>query len=93
MEVTHPEGGAFAPGLWAVGSGPIFRRIRRAITDRGLTAQTICLIVNRHAVRLGLNPKEFGAPAGWIPDPRRGANPFKMMDVSRHNSVGNFAAA
>jgi site-specific recombinase XerD len=74
-------------------SGPVFRRICRGnhITEHRLTAQTICRIVKDHAAKLGLNPKEFGAHslrAGFLTSAAaKGANLFKMMDVSRHKSV------
>jgi formate dehydrogenase assembly factor FdhD len=74
-------------------SGPVFRRIRRGnhITDHRLTAQTICRIVKDHAAKLGLDPKQYGAHsmrAGFLTSAAaKGANLFKMMDVSRHRSV------
>jgi site-specific recombinase XerD len=74
-------------------SGPVFRRIRRGnhITDQRLTAQTICRIVKDHAAKLGLDPKQYGAHslrAGFLTSAAvKGANLFKMMDVSRHKSV------
>jgi site-specific recombinase XerD len=74
-------------------SGPVFRWIRRGnhITDRRLSAQTICRIVKDHAAKLGLNPKEFGAHslrAGFATSSAaRGANLFRIMDVTRHKDV------
>jgi site-specific recombinase XerD len=74
-------------------SGPVFRRIRRGnhITEHRLTAQTICRLVKDHAAKLGLDPKQYGAHsmrAGFLTSAAvKGANLFKMMDVSRHKSV------
>jgi integrase len=74
-------------------SGPIFRWIRRGnhLTDRRLSAQSICAIVKKHAAKLGLNPKEFGAHslrAGFATSSAaRGANLFKIMSITRHKSV------
>jgi site-specific recombinase XerD len=74
-------------------SGPVFRRIRRGnhLTDHRLTAQTICRIVKDHASKLGLDPKQYGPHslrAGFLTSAAaKGANFFKMMDVSRHKSV------
>src|SRR4029077_8120674 len=76
-----------------VTSGALFRRIRRGnhITDHRLGAQTICRIVKDHAAKLGLDPKQYGAHsmrAGFLTSAAaKGANLFKMMDVSRHKSV------
>ena len=76
-----------------VTSGPVFRRIRRGnhLTDQRLTAQTICRLVKDHAAKLGLDPKQYGAHsmrAGFLTSAAaKGANLFKMMDVSRHKSV------
>jgi hypothetical protein len=56
-----------------------------------LGAQTICRIVKDHAAKLGLDPKQYGAHsmrAGFLTSAAaKGANLFKMMDVSRHKSV------
>jgi site-specific recombinase XerD len=74
-------------------SGPIFRWIRRGnhLTDRRLSAQSICAIVKKHAAKLGLDPKQYGAHsmrAGFLTSAAaKGANLFKMMDISRHKSV------
>jgi site-specific recombinase XerD len=74
-------------------SGALFRRIRRGnhITDHRLGAQTICRIVKDHAAKLGLDPKQYGAHsmrAGFLTSAAaKGANLFKMMDISRHKSV------
>jgi site-specific recombinase XerD len=74
-------------------SGPLFRRIRRGnhITDQRLTAQTICRLVKDQAAKLGLDPKQYGAHsmrAGFLTSAAaKGANLFKMMDISRHKSV------
>jgi site-specific recombinase XerD len=74
-------------------SGALFRRIRRGnhITDQRLGAQTICKLVKDQAAKLGLDPKQYGAHsmrAGFLTSAAaKGANLFKMMDVSRHKSV------
>ena len=74
-------------------SGALFRRIRRGnhITDHRLGAQTICKLVKDQAAKLGLDPKQYGAHsmrAGFLTSAAaKGANLFKMMDVSRHKSV------
>jgi hypothetical protein len=71
----------------------LFRRIRRGnrITDHRLGAQTICKLVKDQAAKLGLDPKQYGAHsmrAGFLTSAAaKGANLFKMMDVSRHKSV------
>jgi hypothetical protein len=72
--------------------GALFRRIRpgNRITHR-LGAQTICKLVNDQAAKLGLDPKQYGAhsmrPGFLTSSAAKGANLFKMMDVSRHKSV------
>jgi site-specific recombinase XerD len=77
----------------SITSGPMFRRIRRGnhITDHRLGAQTICKLVKDQAAKLGLDPKQYGAHsmrAGFLTSAAaKGANLFKMMDVSRHKSV------
>ena len=74
-------------------SGALFRRIRRGnhITDHRLGAQTICKLVKDQAAKLGLDPKQYGAHsmrAGFLTSAAaKGANLFKMMDISRHKSV------
>jgi hypothetical protein len=73
-------------------SGPVFRRLRRGnhITDHRLGAP-ICKLVKDQAAKLGLDPKQYGAQsmrAGFLTSAAvKGANLFKMMDVSRHKSV------
>jgi integrase len=73
--------------------GPVFRSIRKGdhVTDRRLSAKTVCAIVKKHADKLGLNAADFGAHslrAGFLTSAAaKGASVFKMMDVSRHKSV------
>jgi site-specific recombinase XerD len=49
------------------------------------------VIVKKHAAKLGLNPKDFGAHslrAGFATSSAaRGANLFRIMDVTRHKDV------
>jgi site-specific recombinase XerD len=56
-----------------------------------LTAQSVALIVKAHCERAGLDPSQFAGHslrAGFLTSAaKRGANLFKMMDVSRHRSV------
>lgn len=74
-------------------SGPVFRWIRRGnhITDQRLKAQTICKLVKDHAAKLGLDPNQYGAHslrAGFATSAAaRGANLFRIMDVTRHKNV------
>src|SRR5262249_24428307 len=69
-----------------ISEGPVFRSIRKGdhLTDRRLSAKTVCAIVKKHADKLGMNPKDFGAHslrAGFLTSAAaRGASVFKMMD-------------
>jgi site-specific recombinase XerD len=73
-------------------TGPLFRAVRRSrkVGDR-LSAQSVAEIVKIHAKRLGLDPAAFAGHslrAGFLTSAaKRGANLFKMMDVSGHKSV------
>lgn len=73
-------------------SGPLFRSIRKGgrIGAR-LTDQSVADIVKTHAARVGLDPAAFAGHslrAGFLTSAaKRGASIFKMMDVSRHQSV------
>jgi integrase len=77
----------------AIESGPVFRRILRGghFTEHRLDAQTVRKIVKEHAAKLGLNPKDFGGHslrAGFATSSAtRGANLFRIMDVTRHKDV------
>jgi site-specific recombinase XerD len=73
--------------------GPLFRPINkgdRVATSR-LTAQSVALIVKAHTERVGLDPRQYAGHSlrsGFLTSAaKRGANLFKMMDVSRHRSV------
>ena len=73
--------------------GPLFRPINKAdrVSPERLTAQSVALIVKAHCERAGLDPAQFAGHslrAGFLTSAaKRGANLFKMMDVSRHRSV------
>jgi site-specific recombinase XerD len=74
-------------------SGAMFRRILRRghITEHRLDPQTVCKLVKEHAAKLGLDPAQFRdhtLGAGFATSsPARGANLFKIMNVTRHKSV------
>jgi site-specific recombinase XerD len=76
-----------------ISEGPVFRSIRKCDhpSDKRLSAQSVNAIVKKHAGKLGLNARDFGAHslrAGFLTSAAaRGASVFKMMDVSRHRSV------
>jgi site-specific recombinase XerD len=73
--------------------GPLFRPINKAdrVSLDRLSAQSVALIVKAHCKRAGLDPAQFAGHslrAGFLTSAaKRGANLFKMMDVSRHRSV------
>jgi site-specific recombinase XerD len=73
--------------------GPVFRPIRKGgkVTDRRLSAKSICTIVKKHADKLGLNPADYGGHSlrsGFLTSAAAaGRSIFKMMDISRHKSV------
>jgi len=72
--------------------GALFRAVRKGgkVAER-LSAQSVAEIVKIHAERLGLDPAAYAGHslrAGFLTSAaKRGANMFKMMDVSRHKSV------
>jgi site-specific recombinase XerD len=75
-------------------SGAVFRRILRGghITEHRLDLQTVRKLVKEHAAKLGLDPAQFRAHssmrAGFATSSAaRGANLFKIMNVTRHKSV------
>ena len=76
----------------AATTGPLFRSIRKGgkVSER-LTAQSVAAIVKTHAERVGLDPTLFAGHslrAGFLTSAaKKGANIFKMMDVSGHRSV------
>jgi site-specific recombinase XerD len=74
--------------------GPLFRSVPkggRRVSDKRLPAQSVALIVKKHAERLGLDPAVFSGHSlrsGFLTSAAaRGASIFKMMDVSWHKSV------
>ena len=73
--------------------GPIFRPVLRggAVATTRLTDRSVANIVKVHAERLGLDPATFSGHslrAGFATSAAaRGANLFKIMDVTRHKSV------
>ncbi len=76
-----------------VTEGAAFRSVRKGgkVTDRRLSAKSVCDIVKKHAGKLGLNSADFGAHslrAGFLTSAAAaGRSIFKMMDISRHKSV------
>ncbi|WP_246716276.1 site-specific integrase [Aurantimonas sp. DM33-3] len=70
--------------------GPIFRRIRRGnvIQAKGLTPQSVALIVKRYAAAAGLDMQDFAGHslrAGFITSAAEsGADLNRIMDQSRH---------
>lgn len=74
-------------------AGPLFRPIAKGnrIVDRHLSGQSIADIVKRHAGGAKLDAALFSGHslrAGFVTSAlERGADPFKVMDVTRHKSV------
>jgi site-specific recombinase XerD len=74
-------------------NGPIFRPVRTggSVAATRLTGRSVASIVKVHAKRLGLDPAAFAGHslrAGFATSAAsRGANLFKIMDVTRHKSV------
>jgi site-specific recombinase XerD len=73
--------------------GPVFRQVRKGghVTSNRLGGEAVRRIVKMQIAKLGLDPKQFGAHslrAGFCTSAAsKGANLFKMMDISRHKSV------
>lgn len=73
--------------------GPLFRPISRGgrVRDRRLTDKSVADIVKKRAEKIGLDPSTFSGHslrAGFATSAAaRGANLFKIMDVTRHKSV------
>jgi site-specific recombinase XerD len=73
--------------------GPIFLQVRKGghVSDRRLSGEAVRRIVKCCAAALGLDPKQYGAHslrAGFCTSAAaKGANLFKMLDISRHKSV------
>jgi site-specific recombinase XerD len=76
----------------AIDDGPLFRRVRSGgrVTSERLTAQSVALIVKRHAVRAGLDPDNFGGHslrAGFVTTAAlAGMSESKIMRQTRHKS-------
>jgi integrase len=76
-----------------IADGPVFRPIDKVgrVSTRALTPHTIGKIVKRYAGFAGYNAAEFGGHslrAGFATSAvLRGANLFKVMDVTRHKST------
>jgi integrase len=82
---------------WLAGAeiteGPLFRPINKGgrVSSNRLTDQSVALIVKAHTERVGLDPRQYSGHSlrsGFLTSAaKRGANLFKMMDVSGHRSV------
>jgi integrase len=76
-----------------IAEGPVFRPVRKGdkAGDQRLTSKSVCDIVKAYADQIGLDGTAFGAHSlrsGFLTSAaRRGANVFKMRDVSRHKSM------
>ena len=83
------EGWLQAGGIRA---GPVFRSIdRHGRVGPRLSAQSVALIVKRHAEAAGLDPQDFAGHslrAGFLTTAAEaGADVLRMMEVSRHKRV------
>ena len=72
--------------------GPVFRSIdRHGRVGATLSAQSVALIVKRHAETTGLDPRDFAGHslrAGFLTSAAdAGADVLRMMEVSRHKRV------
>jgi site-specific recombinase XerD len=73
--------------------GPIFRRILRGghVTPQRLGAESVRLLVKRHATRIGLDGREFGAHSlrsGLATSWARAKAPLtKIMEITRHKDT------
>ncbi len=74
-----------------VSEGPVFRSLVNGRVGRALTAQSVSLIVKRHAAAAGYPAADFAAHslrAGFLTSAAAaGASIWKMREVSRHKSV------
>ena len=74
-------------------TGPLFRSVHKtgAISDEGLSDQSVALIVKRYAERAGLDPQLFSGHslrAGFVTSALdNGADPLRVMDVTGHTEV------
>ena len=75
-------------------SGLVFRRVRKngLIGEEALTAEAVALVVKRYADGAGLRPEDFAGHslrAGFLTSgAENGGSVFKLMEVSRHKSMG-----
>lgn len=73
--------------------GAVFRPVSRSgrVRQTRLTDRSVAEIVKRRAAKIGLDPADFAGHslrAGFITSAAaRGANKFRIMDVSRHKSM------
>ena len=75
-----------------VTTGPVFRSINRhGQVGEALTAQSVALVVKRHAGAAGLDPNTFAGHSlrsGFLTSAAEaGADVLRMMEVSRHKRV------
>lgn len=104
QEVAIPRGTKLRPGAavqdWLkaanITSGPLFCRVDRHGKPRdALTAQSVALMVKRHANAAGLDPAEFAGHSlrvGFLTSAAEaGADALRMMEVSRHRRVETLA--
>lgn len=84
-------------------AGPVFRplwkggvRAPQRVRDTALSAHAINRLVQAYAARAGYDPTAFGGHslrAGFLTAAaERGANVFRLLDVSRHRSVDTLRA-
>jgi site-specific recombinase XerD len=73
--------------------GALFRSVNKggAVSKERLADKSVAMIVKRYAAKVGLKVEDFAGHSlrsGFLTSAsQRGANIFRMMDVSRHKSV------
>ena len=100
QEIAIPRGSKLRPVKavqdWLkaakIKDGPVFRSIdRHGRIGASLSAQSVALIVKRHAEIAGLDPRDFAGHslrAGFLTSAAEaGADVLRMMEVSRHKRV------
>lgn len=76
-----------------IADGPVFRRILRGghVTQYRLGAESVRLLVKRHAARIGLDGREYGAHSlrsGLATSCARAKAPLtKIMEITRHKDT------
>lgn len=85
-----------AAGAWLtcseITSGPLFRSVDRYghVTEHGLTAQSVALIVKQRAAAIGLNPAQYSGHslrAGFVTSAAKGgASTWKICQQTGHQS-------